>query len=388
MRFQQATWTSPVNNKLLLEGGFGYFFSRWGGRAKEDPNTENLVRIIEQCTALVNGVPCPANGGIPSLMYRSQTTDLFSDGRNKNITTTWRATGAYVTGGSSFKFGYIGNQLGDLRSANRSANDLRYRVNNGVPNQLTQYVHDQQNDLWMRNNAFYVQQQWTRGRLTLQGALRFDRASSWAPEQRLESRFWAAPLVFEETPVVDSYNDLTPRAAVTYDLFGNGKTALKATLGKYLESTVTASNYGLGNPTSRIATNVFRTWTDRNTNWNPDCDLSNPNAAGLRPDRRLLRRHQQPELRHLDVQQHHRPGHPARLGRAAVGLELGRVGAARSAAAHVGRGRLLPSRVLRLRGDRQPGGDARPTSRSSPFPHRWTRACPMAAAIRWARSTT
>ena len=24
-------------------------------------------------------------------MYRSQTTDLFSDGRNKNITTTWRA---------------------------------------------------------------------------------------------------------------------------------------------------------------------------------------------------------------------------------------------------------------------------------------------------------
>ena len=43
MRFQQATWNSPVNNKLLLEGGFGYFFSRWGGRAKEDPNTEDLV---------------------------------------------------------------------------------------------------------------------------------------------------------------------------------------------------------------------------------------------------------------------------------------------------------------------------------------------------------
>jgi outer membrane receptor protein involved in Fe transport len=96
-----------------------------------------------------------------------------------------------------------------------------------VPNQLTQYVHDQQNDLWMRNDGFYVQQQWTRGRLTLQGALRFDRAWSWAPEQRLESRFWAQPLVFDETPVVDSYTDLTPRAAVTYDLFGNGKTALQ-----------------------------------------------------------------------------------------------------------------------------------------------------------------
>ena len=278
MRFQQATWTSPVNNKLLLEGGFGYFFSRWGGRAKQDPYTGNLPRIIEQCAA-----GCPANGNIPGLMYRSQTTDLFSDGRNKNITTTWRATAAYVTGGNTLKFGYIGNQLGDLRSANRSPNDLRYRVNNGVPNQLTQYVHDQQNDLWMRNDGFYVQQQWTRGRLTLQGALRFDRAWSWAPEQRLESRFWAQPLVFDETPVVDSYTDLTPRAAVTYDLFGTGRTALKATLGKYLESTVTASNYGIGNPTSRIATNVFRTWTDRNSNWIPDCDLSNPQTQDFGP---------------------------------------------------------------------------------------------------------
>jgi len=278
MRFQQATWTSPVNNKLLLEGGFGYFFSRWGGRAKQDPYTGNLPRIIEQC-----GAGCPANGNIPGLMYRSQTTDLFSDGRNKNVTTTWRATAAYVTGGNTLKFGYIGNQLGDLRSANRSPNDLRYRVNNGVPNQLTQYVHDQQNDLWMRNDGFYVQQQWTRGRLTMQGALRFDRAWSWAPEQRLESRFWAQPLVFDETPVVDSYTDLTPRAAVTYDLFGNGRTALKATLGKYLESTVTASNYGIGNPTSRIATNVFRTWTDRNGNWIPDCDLSNPQTQDFGP---------------------------------------------------------------------------------------------------------
>jgi hypothetical protein len=278
MRFQQATWTSPVNNKLLLEGGFGYFFSRWGGRAKEDPNTENLVRIIEQCAA-----GCAANGNIPGLMYRSQTTDLFSDGRNKNITTTWRASAAYVTGSSTLKFGYIGNQLGDIRSANRGANDLRYRVNNGVPNQLTQYVHNQQNDLWMRNDALYLQQQWTRGRLTLQGALRYDRAKSWAPEQRLETRFWANALEFDETPVVDAYNDLTPRAAVTYDLFGTGRTALKATLGKYLESTVTASNYGLGNPTSRIATNVTRTWTDRNGNWTPDCDLRNPQAQDFGP---------------------------------------------------------------------------------------------------------
>ena len=271
MRFQQATWTSPFNNKLLLEGGFGYFFSRWGGRAKEDPNTEAMVRVIEQCAA-----GCAANGGIPNLMYRSQTTDLFSDGRNKNITTTWRATAAYVTGSHSVKFGYTANQLGDIRSANRGSNDLRYRVNNGVANQFTTYIHNQQNDLWMRNHAIYLQDQWTISRLTVSAAVRYDHASSWAPEQRLESRFFAAPLSWDRTPVVNSYNDITPRFSVAYDVFGSGKTAIKGTLGKYLESTVTASNYSLGNPTSRIATNSARTWTDGNRNWVPDCDYRNP----------------------------------------------------------------------------------------------------------------
>jgi hypothetical protein len=295
MRFQHATWTSPVSNRMLLEGGFGYFFSRWGGRAKgtegrpdDEPYTENLVRVIEQCAGV--GVPgtagyipgCPANGNIPSLMYRSQTTDLFSDGRNKNITTSWRASVAYVTGSHSVKVGYTANQLGDLRSANRGTNDLRYRVNNGVPNQLTQYIHNQQNDLWMRNHGLFVQETWTAGRLTVQAGLRYDHATSWAPEQRLESRFFATPLSWGRTPVVTGYNDLTPRVAVAYDVRGDGKTAIKATLGKYLESTVTASNYGLGNPTSRIAANVTRTWTDANGNWTPDCDLSNQQQQDLR----------------------------------------------------------------------------------------------------------
>ncbi len=93
MRAQQATYSSPVSNKLLFEGGFGYFFSRWGGRAKEDPNTESLVKVVEQCSA-----GCAANGNIPGLTYRSQTVDLFSDGRNKNITTTWRASVSFVSG--------------------------------------------------------------------------------------------------------------------------------------------------------------------------------------------------------------------------------------------------------------------------------------------------
>ena len=48
-RVAQAKWTSPVNNRLLLEGGFGMYFSRYGGGQIPGLETEHLIRITEQC---------------------------------------------------------------------------------------------------------------------------------------------------------------------------------------------------------------------------------------------------------------------------------------------------------------------------------------------------
>ena len=42
---------------------------------------------------------------------------------------------------------------------------------------------------------------------------------------------------------MDSYKDITPRAGAAYDLFGTGRTAVKVSLGKYLEGAGVAGNY-------------------------------------------------------------------------------------------------------------------------------------------------
>jgi hypothetical protein len=79
------------------------------------------------------------------------------------------------------------------------------------------------------------------------------------------------------------WKDVVPRLGGAYDLFGDGKTAVKATLNKYVLAQGLQGAYGdAANPVNRLANFVTRTWTDANGNYAADCDLLNP----LSQDRR------------------------------------------------------------------------------------------------------
>ena len=133
-----------------------------------------------------------------------------------------------------------------------------------------------------------MQDRWTRGRLTLQGALRYDRASSFSPadEQRddadveVQSRRRSRS---RGRPGVDAFNDITPRVGVAYDVFGNGKTALKFNLGHYLAAATNDSEYTSNNPAVRIVRTAARNWTDTNGNKVVDCDILNSGAQTPAP---------------------------------------------------------------------------------------------------------
>ena len=157
---------------------------------------------------------------------------------------------------------------------------LQYRFNAGVPDQITQRITKWQQANRTRWDAFYVQDQWTRNRLTLQGALRYERAWSFFPEGLngllTDSVFGGPARTLPEAKGVNSYNDIAPRMGMAYDIFGNGKTAIKVNLSKYWQYAANDGVYIGTNPASTFAQTANRAWTDANRNFNPDCDLQNP----------------------------------------------------------------------------------------------------------------
>jgi hypothetical protein len=268
VRNQQVTWSSTATNRLLLEAGLGAYRARWGPQDAPGNPTRSLVRV-QELTA--------RNGAVAGLQYRS--ANWASDWDSP---TTWRAAASYVTGAHNFKVGHIGGYL--IENITNFTNDynLTYTFLGGRPTSLTEALNPYTAKYRVQYSAFYGQDQWTRGKMTLQGALRFDRAWSFFPEQTIgPTNYLPTQLKFDRTTGIDAYKDLSPRGGVAYDVFGNGKTAVKVNVGKYLEPASNLNgNYSISNPISRIATTANRTWTDPSGDFVPQCDLRNPAANG------------------------------------------------------------------------------------------------------------
>jgi hypothetical protein len=273
-RVQQARWTSPLTSRMLAEAGLGTYSSHWGGKPMPGANPD-LIRVTDQCLA-GSGVPgAPCEHGIANLTYRAPNW-----GDNFALVLNYRGSVSYVAGSHSLKVGYQGSHLGDNRISYSNTSSLTYRFNNGVPNQLTQTLNGYELMQRVRTTAFFAQDAWTMGRMTLQGALRYDHAWSYFPEQTIGPHvFFPTAKTFPFTKG-SSYNDLSPRAGVAVDVFGNGKTSLKFNFGRYLEAAQNGGFFITNNPTGRLSTTSARTWGDADRDFVPDCNLLDQNANG------------------------------------------------------------------------------------------------------------
>jgi Carboxypeptidase regulatory-like domain len=261
-RSLQIDWTSPVSKNMMLEVSGIHRIERWGFFPL--PNVDlSLIPVTD-----VGGV-------FPNLTYRG-TAGGFIVNNSVNENFYYRAAFSYISGGHNMKIGFTDGMGYNDNIDQRQP--ISYTFNNLVPISLTERVTPFQS----RTNVdhilgVYVQDKWTIARLTATYALRYDHfASSYAAQTLTPAPLAPTRNVSFPAGPITSWNDVTPRFGVSYDLFGNGKTALKATANRYLAGQGSGGLANATNPLNTFVSTATRPWTDGNRNYVPDCDLLNP----------------------------------------------------------------------------------------------------------------
>jgi hypothetical protein len=279
MKIPQVTWSSPVTNRLLFEATAG-----WNHSTRTNNRVPGVTSDHIAIRELSTNFRYNARGDAPTTTAGYGASDI---GHNL----TERFAVSYVTGTHNFKTGAFVQQIpnGFLFEVNGG---MLYNFQNGVPQSIVQFASpDGRRDIG-HNLGLFVQDQWTVRKLTLNLGARFDRYRAYGRENHIPAGPFVPAREFARTGDLQNFKDLAPRVGAAYDLFGNGKTAVKAFLGRYI--TARNGNTENANPAARIVLNATRTWTDANGDFIPQPSelgplsnalFGNPSATTLTVDR-------------------------------------------------------------------------------------------------------
>ncbi len=306
-------WSMPATNKVLFEAAFWRHQETWGNRMA-DPSIVDPLAVGVTDNAPVSTVP-----GYSQLItnYHGRVGATDTGSHNPNYRGNFNMS--YVTGSHSFKTGFDLN--GAFRwSLNQSVVPYSYVVStlpsNGVgagipvPTSLT-LRSDGCTDPLRRfvNGAFttpatsiqagcptdaagspnrvrteggaFVQDKWTLNRVTISAGVRLDWFDSQNPAFHLYPSL-LTPLRNYDIPAFDTtrYRDWTPKVGVAWDVFGDGKTAIKANVGKYMLGQALVVGGLASQPGYNVQLTSSRGWVDNNKNFIPDCDLTRNTNQG------------------------------------------------------------------------------------------------------------
>jgi Carboxypeptidase regulatory-like domain len=259
--FVQGNWTARLTSRLSLEAGATTTLQEASGR--RDPGVrDDLPAITEQSTNFTWRAPAGGFGG------------------TRNRQTNYRAALSITSGSHAAKIGMTLIQLWRFMYASRNSG-VNYLFSNSVPLRVTQFAEPATyRERVNMNLGLYAQDQWTLRRLTLNLGVRADFLNAQVDAQNLPAGRFVPARAFEEIENAPNWQDVSPRLGAAYNLFGNGRTAVKATLGRY----VVGESYGIArgvNPVQSTVPSATRTWDDnfypagdpRRGNFVPDCDL-------------------------------------------------------------------------------------------------------------------
>jgi len=269
----QATWTFPVNNSLLIEAGGSFLRNMTSPRMQEQVRPDDIAHVtfvpffnwnsfgINPCAPCLYGVA----HDFPNYVFRGSVS--------------------YVTGTHSLKVGISTKNAKENHEASYLNQPLRFDFYTPTfPLQVSQYGTPRTSNQTSNDLGIYVQDQWTIDRLTLNLGVRYDHVNAYIPEQVHPTSRFVNTFTVDRIENVPNYHDISPRVGMAYDLSGDGRTAIKATMGRYIMAVGTQIAQTV-NPMEAIQIATSRSWGDLpfqggNGNRIPDCDFDNFAANG------------------------------------------------------------------------------------------------------------
>lgn len=257
---EQARWTGALSPRFLLEVGASHLHGVQSSLNQPEVQPGDIPRFDR--VTLINAVARATYSDNPG--YRNFV--------NANL--------SYVLGSHDLRFGW---QVDDSMNNSRTFSTSHFPAGlvaiyrNGVPDSVNTYTTPADFKTYHRTQAVYAQDRWTPFRnLTVNYGIRIQTATGGAPAGCTEETVFIASQCFDEIKGEPDFLAAAPRLAVVYDIFGDGRTALKVGVNRYI--------VGTGSPyTARInprrVTNDTRSWTDRNGDLIPQLDELGPSSG-------------------------------------------------------------------------------------------------------------
>lgn len=267
-------WTRTHTNNLLLEAGFGMYNQEytelyqpsvvghdnkvWDEEAIRNSRVYNVIDTSNNRHA--NAWQNPA--------------DHFS------VLRTFMGAASYVVGSHSFRAGATLSN-GDWRELRMWTGDVQpINYNAGRPLSVTLRLPNERSNGIKRDLGIYAQDRWSLGRLTVNAGVRFDQFIGETRESTVKASRHGAAATFGECPDgqwdpgelctgdVQNWKDISPRVGVAMDVFGDGRTAIKASWARYVAGQQIAFVNQV-NPIGALTASDTRTWTDLDANGLP-----------------------------------------------------------------------------------------------------------------------
>jgi hypothetical protein len=271
----QVKWTSALSSKLLFEAGYTNSYNGQFYQYRPEVLIGNCHVAFALCPAGTSYGDIPKQDTLLGTRWNAAIPGAGTTAPAHQPSTSHVVVGSmsYVTGAHNFKVG-VQDRWGWSKDIRSNVNgDIIQQYRNGQP--FAAVLLNTPLDNRVDVNAdfgFFVQDAWTLRRVTLSPGLRYDYFNSSVPAQSVAAGRFVPARTFEEIRDVPNWSNISPRMGAAWDVFGDGRTAIRANVGLYVQSEGPgfASTY---NP--QVFASDSRTWSDPNGD-----DIAQENELG------------------------------------------------------------------------------------------------------------